>query len=184
MATTIWTIDPTHTAVEFAVKHMMFTTVRGRFNKLTGTIIVDEQNPANSRVDVEIDATSIDTGVPDRDAHLRSADFLDAEKFPTLTFRSASVQGALAKEGDEFEVAGELTIRGTTMPVTLTATFQGLGKDPWGNQRSGFAARTELDRRQFGLTWNQALETGGVLVAHNVRIEIEAQAVEGQPAAV
>ncbi len=177
MATTTWKIDPAHTTVEFAVKHMMFTTVRGRFKSLSGAIEVDEQNPKNSRVDVEFDASSIDTGVADRDGHLRSADFLNTEKFPTMTFRTTSVEGAYAREGDRFKVNGELTIRGTTVPVTLDATFEGIGKDPWGNQRAGFAARAEIDRRDWNLKWNQALETGGVLVGNSVKIEIEAQAI-------
>lgn len=177
-ATTVWQIDPAHTTVEFAVKHMMFTTVRGRFKALSGTIRIDEQHPDRSSVDVSIDASSIDTGVGDRDAHLRSADFLDVEQHPQITFRSTRVEGAHRQQGDRFTIAGELQIRGTKMPVTLSATFEGLGKDPWGKQRAGFAARTEIDRRDWGLRWNQALETGGVLVGNSVKIEIEAQVVK------
>jgi polyisoprenoid-binding protein YceI len=173
----IWEIDPAHTTVEFAVKHMMFTTVRGRFKSFTGTIRVNEQNPDKSNAEVAIDAASIDTGVPDRDAHLRSADFLDVENHPGIMFRSTRVDGAHKKEGDRFKIAGELEIRGKSMPVSLEATFEGIGKDPWGKQRAGFAARTEIDRREWGLRWNQALETGGVLVGLSVKIEIEAQAV-------
>jgi polyisoprenoid-binding protein YceI len=176
--TTIWQLDPAHTTVEFAVKHMMFTTVRGRFKTFTGSVHINERNPDQSRVEVTIDAASIDTGVPDRDAHLRSADFLDVEHHPRIVFRSTRVDGAHKKEGDRFKVAGELEIRGKSMPVTLDATFEGLGMDPWGKQRAGFAARTEIDRREWGLRWNQALETGGVLVANSVKIEIEAQAVK------
>jgi polyisoprenoid-binding protein YceI len=176
--TTIWQLDPAHTTVEFAVKHMMFTTVRGRFKTFTGSVHINERNPDQSRVEVTIDAASIDTGVPDRDAHLRSADFLDVENHPRIVFRSTRVDGAYKKEGDRFRVAGELEIRGKSMPVTLDATFEGLGMDPWGKQRAGFAARTEIDRREWGLRWNQALETGGVLVANSVKIEIEAQAVK------
>jgi len=176
--TTIWQIDPAHTTVEFAVKHMMFTTVRGRFKALSGTIRIDEQHPDRSSVDVSIDASSIDTGVGDRDAHLRSADFLDVEQHPQITFRSTRVEGAHRQQGDRFTIAGELQIRGTKIPVTLSATFEGLGKDPWGKERAGFAARTEIDRRDWGLRWNQALETGGVLVGNTVKIEIEAQAVK------
>ena len=177
MATT-WEIDPNHTTVEFAVKHMMFTTVRGRFKGVDGTISIDEQNPNASRVEVEIDAASIDTGVGDRDTHLRSADFLDVQNHPKLTFRSTRVEGAHRKEGDHFKVTGVLTIRGNAQEVTLDCTFEGLGKDPWGAQRTGFNARTEIDRREWGLKWNQALETGGILVANSVKIEIEAQAVK------
>ena len=179
MASTLtWQIDPAHTTIEFAVKHMMFTTVRGRFKKFSGTIRVDEQNPDKSRVDVDIDAGSIDTGEPDRDAHLRSADFLDVDSHPNMVFRSTRVDGAMKKAGDRFKVTGELQIRGTAMPVTLDVTFEGVGNDPWGKQRAGFSARTEIDRREWGLRWNQALETGGVLVGHAVKIEIEAQAIK------
>jgi polyisoprenoid-binding protein YceI len=176
--TTIWEIDPAHSTIEFAVKHMMFTTVRGRFKSFTGTVRADERDPDGSRVDVTIEAESIDTGVADRDAHLRSADFLDVENHPRIIFRSTQVDGAHKKSGDRFTVAGELEIRGTRVPVTLEATFEGIGKDPWGKQRAGFSARTEIDRRDWGLRWNQALETGGVLVGHNIRIEVEAQAVK------
>ena len=178
MDTSTWAIDPAHTSVEFAVKHMMFTTVRGRFKSFSGTIRVNEQNPDKSGAEVTIDAASIDTGVSDRDAHLRSADFLDVENHPEITFRSTRVDGAHKKEGDRFKIAGELEIRGKSMPVTLDVTFEGLGKDPWGKQRAGFSARTEIDRREWDLRWNQALETGGVLVGHSVKIEIEAQAVK------
>ena len=181
---TTWQLDPAHTTIEFAVKHMMFTTVRGRFKTFTGTVTVDEQQPNQSAVNVEIDASSLDTGVGDRDTHLRSADFLDVEKHPKITFRSTSVtgtQGPTAKPGHTFKVSGDLEIRGKAMPVELDVTFGGLGTDPWGKQRAGFAARTEIDRREWGLRWNQALETGGVLVANSVKIEIEAQAVnEGE----
>ena len=175
---TIWEVDSAHTTIEFAVKHMMFTTVRGRFKNFTGTVRVDERNPDLSGVDVDIEAASIDTGVADRDTHLRSADFLDVGNHPRITFRSTGVDGAHAKDGDHFRITGDLEIRGRVMPVTLEVTFEGVGKDPWGKQRSGFSARTEIDRREWGLRWNQALETGGVLVANSVKIEIEAQAVK------
>ena len=179
--TTTWQLDPAHSSVQFAVKHMMFTTVRGRFKDVKGTIEVDEQNPDRSSVNVEISATSIDTGVADRDTHLRSADFLDVEHYPTITFRSKRVEGALAKEGDEFRVIGDLTIHGTAKEVTLDCTFEGRGKDPWGGERAGARATTRIDRRDWGLEWNQALEAGGILVGHELRIEIEAQAVKAVP---
>lgn len=181
--TTTWQIDPAHTAVEFAVKHMMFTTVRGRFKDVKGTIEADEQNPGRSRVNVEIAAASIDTGVADRDAHLRSADFLDVENHPTITFRSKRIEGATKNEGDHFKVVGDLTIRGKAIEVTLDSTYLGSGKDPWGNIKGGFEASTKIDRRQWGLTWNQALETGGILVANEIRIELQVQAVKSVPAA-
>lgn len=175
---TTWKIDASHSGVELAVKHMMFTTVRGRFKDVKGTIEADEQNPSNSTIDVEIDAASLDTGAADRDAHLRSADFLDVENHPTLTFRSKRIEGAFSKEGDSFRVTGDLTIRGTTKEVTLEGTYEGTGKDPWGGTRAGARATTKIDRRDWGLVWNQALETGGILVANDVRIEIEVQAVK------
>jgi polyisoprenoid-binding protein YceI len=176
--TTTWQLDPAHTTIEFAVKHMMFTTVRGRFKSFSGTVRVDERNPDKSRVEVEIEAASLDTGVADRDTHLRSADFLDVQNHRTITFRSTRVDGAHKNEGDRFRITGNLEIRGKAIPVTLDVTFEGTGKDPWGKQRAGFAARTEIDRREWGLRWNQALETGGMLVGHSVKIEIEAQAVK------
>jgi polyisoprenoid-binding protein YceI len=178
MATTIWQIDPAHSTIEFSVKHMMFTTVRGRFTRFTGTISADDQDPNNSTAAVEIDAASIDTGAADRDTHLRSADFFDVQQHPTLTFRSTRVTGAQSKAGDRFEMTGELTIRGKAITVTLQASFEGIGKDPWGKQRAGFSAKTEIDRRQWGLEWNQSLETGGVLVGHAVKIEADIQAVK------
>ncbi len=175
---TVWSLDPAHTTVGFSVKHMMFTTVRGRFTDVEGTIHVDEENPDASSAEVTIEAGSIDTRVGDRDKHLRSADFLDVENHPEITFRSKRVEGAAKDAGDEFQVVGDLTIRGTTKEVTLDAVYEGTGQDPWGGTRAGFSASTEIDRRDFGLTWNQALETGGVLVANKVRIELEVQAVK------
>lgn len=175
--TSTWQIDPAHTAVEFSVKHMMFTTVRGRFKDVKGTIVVDEQNPDNSRVNVEIAAASIDTGSSDRDTHLRSADFLDVEKHPTITFRSKSVERAVKKEGDNFKLTGDLTIRDKTIEVTLDCEYGGTGKDPWGGTRAGATAAGKIDRRQWGLQWNQALETGGILVGNDLKIELEVQAV-------
>ncbi|MGZ5443733.1 MAG: YceI family protein [Thermoanaerobaculia bacterium] len=177
---TTWQIDPNHSTVELAVKHMMFTTVRGRFKDVKGTIELDEQNPTSSTINVEIAAASIDTGAADRDTHLRSADFLDVETHPALTFRSKRVEGAFAKEGDSFRITGDLTIRGTTKEVTLEGTYEGTGKDPWGGTRAGARATAKIDRRDWGLTWNQALETGGILVANDVRIELEVQAVKAE----
>ncbi|HET7433684.1 MAG TPA: YceI family protein [Thermoanaerobaculia bacterium] len=177
---TTWQIDAAHSGVEFAVKHMMFTTVRGRFKDVNGTIEVDEQNPANSVVNVEISAASIDTGVADRDAHLRSADFLDVEHHPAITFRSKRFEGSL-QDGGAFQITGDLTIRGKAKEVTLEGTYLGSGKDPWGNIKSGAEASVKIDRRDWGLTWNQALETGGILVANDIRIELQIQAVKAAP---
>ncbi len=184
MSTTNWTIDPAHSHVEFSVKHMMFATVRGRFSEMEAALHLDDEQPERSSVEVRIDASSIDTRVGDRDAHLRSADFLDVEGHPHITFRSRSVRGAFTEPGGRFQVEGDLTIRGVTKPVTLDATYQGTGTDPWGGTRSGFSATTSIDRRDFGLTWNQALEAGGVLVGNEIKIEIQLEVVQEQEAGV
>ena len=178
-----WEIDPAHSTIEFSVKHMMFTTVRGRFKTFKGTINANRRDPNASTVTVDIDASSIDTGVGDRDAHLKSADFLDVATHPAITFRSKRVEGAADKEGDRFKLTGDLTIRGKTMEVTLDCTYQGRGKDPWGKERAGASATGEIDRRQWGLQWNQALETGGVLVGNTVKFEIDIQAVRAAASA-
>lgn len=179
--TTTWQLDPAHSGIEFAVKHMMFTTVRGRFKSFEGTIEVDEQNPGRSSVRVDIDAASIDTGVADRDAHLRSADFLDVENHPKIVFESRTIEGDLTKEDAKFRIIGDLTIRGKKVEVTLDSVYLGSGKDPWGNVKAGAEASTKIDRREFGLTWNQALETGGILVANDIRIEAQVQALKAEP---
>ena len=175
--TTIWALDATHTLVEFSARHMMITTVKGRFGEVKGEIHMDETNPDRSYVTAELGAASIDTRVEQRDGHLRSADFLDVENHPSITFASKAVKGAVDRVGDSFQIVGDLTIRGTTREVTLDATFEGRGKDPWGGERVSFSASTKIDRRDFGLTWNQALETGGILVGNDIKISIEAQAV-------
>jgi polyisoprenoid-binding protein YceI len=175
--TTTWTLDPAHTLVEFTAKHMMITNVRGRFSNVEGSIVVDNENPNDSSVSVELDAASIDTRVEQRDQHLRSADFLDVENYPKVTFRSTKVEGASFEPGESFRLTGDLTIRGTTREVVLDATYEGRGRDPWGGERVSFSADTKIDRRDFGLTWNAALEAGGVLVGNDLRLHIEAQAV-------
>jgi polyisoprenoid-binding protein YceI len=175
--TSTWNIDASHSTIEFAAKHMMITTVKGRLADARGTLTIDEADPARSSVTVEFDAKSIDTRSEQRDQHLRSGDFLDVEQFPTIAFTSRRITGASAEPGAEFKVVGDLTIRGVTKEVTLDATYEGRGRDPWGGERVSFSAETRIDRRDFGLTWNAALETGGVLVSNDVRIQIEAQAV-------
>ena len=175
--TRTWQLDPTHSSVEFAVKHMMMTTVRGRFKDVGATLTGDRDHPEEAGVEAIIDVASIDTGVADRDAHLRSADFFDAERFPQLTFRSTRVENAPKNEGDRFRVVGDLVIRDSSMEVVLDCEYQGRGTDPWGKTRAGFSFKTEIDRREWGLKWNQAIETGGVLVANKVRIEGEVQFV-------
>jgi len=174
--TTIWNVDPAHAVAEFKVKHMMISNVKGHFAKISGKLIRDEANPANSQVDIVIDATSLETREPQRDAHLKSADFLDVEKFPTLTFKSTRV----SKKGDgEYSVEGDLTIHGVTRKVTLAVegpTPQ--TKDPWGNTRIGISATTKINRKDFGLTWNAALETGGLLVGEEVSISLEVEFIK------
>lgn len=175
--TTTWTIDASHSAAEFSAKHMMITTVKGRIADVRGAITLDEANLGNSSVAVELAAASIDTRSEQRDAHLRSADFLDADRFPTIVFRSRRIEGAKLAEGDGFRVVGDLTIHGVTREVALDATYEGRGRDPWGGERVSFSATTKIDRREFGLTWNAALEAGGVLVSNDIRIQLEVQAV-------
>ncbi len=175
---TTWVIDPTHSLVEFSAKHLMITTVKGRFAGVRGTIGVDQANPASSKAEVTIDASSIDTRTEQRDQHLRSADFLDVANHPEITFRSAKVVGRFASPGDSFRLIGALTIRGVTREVELDASFEGQGKDPWGGHRMSFSATTKIDRRDFGLTWNQALETGGILVGNEIKIALEVQATQ------
>jgi len=156
---------------------MMMTTVRGRFKQVQGTLTADEEHPEGCCADVDIDVASLDTGSPDRDAHLRGTDFFDAERFPKITFHSTAIEGNVREEGDRFRVVGDLTIRDSTMEVALDCVFEGRGQDPWGNDRAGFSGSAEIDRREWGLRWNQTIETGGVLVANKVRIEIEVQFV-------
>ena len=173
-----WQLDPAHSSVEFSVKHMMMTTVRGRFKSVQATLTGDRDHPEAAGVEATMSAASVDTGVADRDGHLRGPDFFDAERFPQITFRSTRIEGNAPKqEGDRFKLAGELVIRDTTMEVVLDCEYEGRGTDPWGKTRAGFHFRTELDRREWGLKWNQALETGGVLVANKVRVEGEVQFV-------
>jgi polyisoprenoid-binding protein YceI len=172
---TVWEIDPKHTLVEFSVRHMMFTTVKGRFTGVSGTIhCVDEADPSQAQVEAEIDAASISTGDEQRDAHLRSADFLDTENYPTISFKSTRVE---ARNTEELRVVGKLTVHGTTREVTLEATFNGRGKNPWGQEVAGFSAQTTINRKEFGLTWNAALESGGLLVGDKLEILIEVQAI-------
>jgi polyisoprenoid-binding protein YceI len=171
--TTTWNIDPSHSTVGFSIRHMVFSKVRGRFLKLTGAIQLDD-DLAKSWVEVTIDAASIDTGTAQRDNHLRSADFFDVEQFPELRFRSARVEDL--GEG-RLRVVGELTIRDTTREVALDVEPAGRGMDPWGNERIGYVANASIDRKDFGLKWNQLLEAGGVLVGDRVDIELDVQAV-------
>jgi polyisoprenoid-binding protein YceI len=174
---TTWQLDPAHSSVEFAVKHMMMTTVRGRFKQFKATLHGDRDHAENAAVEGVIETASIDTGVADRDGHLRSADFFNSEAHPQITFRSTRVENPPKKEGDRFKVVGELTMHGTTMEVELDCEYLGRGADPWGKTRAGFSFRTEFNRQDWGLKWNQTMETGGVLVANKVKVEGEGQFV-------
>ena len=169
-----YALDPSHSQVGFAVRHVMVSKTRGRFSDFAGTVEIGE-SPLESSVAVTIQTASIDTRDEQRDGHLRSGDFFDAEAWPTMTYESRSVR----KVGEgRYIVDGDLTIKGVTKPIPLELTFEGGAADPWGGVRIGFSAKAELDREAFGLTWNQALETGGVLVGKKVSIEIEAEAVK------
>ncbi|HXF50418.1 MAG TPA: YceI family protein [Dehalococcoidia bacterium] len=173
-AVSTWTIDPAHSIAEFAVRHMMVSTVKGRFRSMEGVITLDEERPERSSVVASIDVASIDTAEPDRDAHLRSDDFFNAERFPKMTFRSTRVERV---DDERWKVYGDLTIRDVTKEVVLDTEFEGRTKDPWGNERVGFSATTELNRKEFGLRWNQVLETGGVVVGDRVKVSLHIEAV-------
>jgi polyisoprenoid-binding protein YceI len=171
---TEWKLDPTHTIVEFSAKHLMITTVKGRITDIEGSIFTDEKNPKNSSVQATLNAISIDTRTEQRDQHLRSADFLHVEKYPTIGFKSTRIEG----DKKEFKLTGDLTIRDVTREITLDVQFEGQTKDPWGGERVGFSAQGKIDRREFGLTWNQLLETGGLAVGNDIKINIEVEAVK------
>jgi len=173
--TSTWAIDAGHSLAEFGVKHMMVSTTKGRFSDITGTITVDEANPANSSVDVTINVASVSTHDERRDAHLKSADFFDAENYPTITFKSTKVE---PKGDGNVNVTGDLTIHGVTKPITLEAEFNGRGTSPWGTEVLSYAAETSISRKDFGLSYNVALETGGMLVGDKVKIALEVEAVK------
>ncbi len=179
MATNHWDIDVGHSAVHFWVRHMVISKVHGRFARWSGSLELDLDDLTRSSLDVRIDAASIDTQVGDRDAHLRSADFLDVAHHPEILFRSKRIE----KTGAGYRVTGDLSLRGVVREVALEAEYAGTGRDPWGNERAGFSAKASLDRREFGLVWNAALETGGVLVGEKVEIAIELEAVKKAAAA-
>ena len=170
-----WELDPTHSAVEFSAKHMMITTVRGRFNKFDVKLNLDENNPTNSSVEVTIEAATLDTREPKRDDHLRSGDFLEVETYPNITFKSKRVEQV---GEDHYRVIGDLTIRDVTREVELDTTLEGRAVNPWGKEVIAFDAKTSINRKDYGLKWNVALETGGMLVGETVKIEIQVQAVK------
>lgn len=175
MAKTIWTIDPTHSEIGFKVKHMMFTNVSGKFSQFEASIESNEDNFETASIQFKANVASIDTANGDRDNHLRGTDFFDVEKFPTLSFASESVK----KVGnDSYQVTGDFTIKDVTKKITLNAEYSGLMKDPWGNTRAGFSLSGAINRKEFGLTWNAALETGGVLVGEEVKLLCEIQLIK------
>jgi polyisoprenoid-binding protein YceI len=172
--TTTWTLDPTHSIAEFSVKHLIVTTVKGRFRELEATMHIDEGAIESSSVTASIDVASIDTNLADRDSHLRSDDFFNAEQYPKITFRSTRVEKV---GGEKYVVHGDLTIRDVTKPVVLDTEFEGQVDDPWGNRRAAFTATTVISRKDFNVRWNQALETGGAVVSDNVKITLHVEAV-------
>ncbi|MGJ3238556.1 MAG: YceI family protein [Anaerolineae bacterium] len=179
---TQWTFDPTHSSADFTVRHMMVSNVRGSLGPISGTLDFDPENPSEASVDVTIDVTAINTGAEDRDNHLRSADFFEVEKYPNMIFKSTSVESTGSNSA---AVTGDLTIRDVTRQVTLNVEFMGQGASPFGDTRAGFEATTTINREDFGLTWNQTLETGGVLVSKEVKVSLDVQTVlVAEPASV
>ena len=174
MNTERWEIDSSHSSIHFSVRHLVIAKVRGQFRRWTGTVVVPDNDFGRAALDVVVDTASIDTGVADRDTHLRSADFLDVEQFPEITFRST---GVTRTASDRLRLDGDLTIKGVTRTVVLDVEQLGTAKDPWGNERAAFSATTAVDRKEFGLTWNQVLETGGVMVGDRIEIAIDIEAV-------
>jgi polyisoprenoid-binding protein YceI len=176
---TAWAIDPAHTDVEFSVRHMMLSNTKGHFSGISGTILMDEQDLTNSSVEVSIDTSTVDTREPNRDAHLKSADFFEAEKYPAMTFKSTNIK----KVHDEtYEVTGDLTIKDVTRPVVLETTYNGRNTSPWGTQVVSVSAETSINRKDYGLTYNVALETGGFMVGDKIKISIELEAILQQDA--
>jgi polyisoprenoid-binding protein YceI len=175
-ARTVWHIDPVHTLVELSAKHMMFTTVKGRFTGVRGTVREDPADVRRSSVTIEIDAATITTGDAQRDAHLRSADFLDVDSNPTISFRSTRIEGS----PDRFRLIGDLTIRGATREIALDAEFVGRATNPFGKDVAGYTATGQISRKEYGLTWNVGLETGGVLVGDTIKISLDVQVVRAE----
>lgn len=175
MEKTIWTVDPTHSEVGFKVKHMMFTNVSGKFNDFSVNVENENDDFSTSSIVFTAAIASIDTNNSDRDNHLKSADFFDAETYPSMNFQSKSIEKV---DENNFKVLGDLTIRDTTKPVEFAVEYSGLMKDPWGNVKSGLSVEGKINRKEFGLTWNAALETGGVLVGEDIKLSAEIQLVK------
>lgn len=175
MAKSKWVLDTAHSNVEFTVRHMMIAKVKGTFHEFTATIEADPEDLTTADIEFEIDVKSVDTRNADRDNHLRSADFFDADNHPKMTFKATRI----VKKGDgEYEVTGDLTIRGVTRQETFDVTFEGAGKDPWGNEKAGFSVSGAINRSHYGLTWNAVLETGGVMVSDEVKINLDIEAIK------
>jgi len=175
MAKTKWAVDTMHSSIDFSIRHMMIAKVKGSFNQFEASIEADPKDLTTADIAFSVDVASVDTRNADRDAHLRSADFFDVENHPKMTFKATKIE----RTGDgEYEVTGDLTIRGVTRSETFKVTFEGAGKDPWGNYKAGFSAEGTIKRSDYGLTWNAALETGGVLVGDEVKIHLEIEAAE------
>lgn len=172
--TTLWTVDPAHSSAEFSIRHLMITSVKGHFTGIAGMVRGNPEDLSNAEVQLTIDVATVDTRQAERDQHLRSGDFFHADEYPTMTFVSKSIR---PKEAGLYEVTGDLTIRGVTKEVTAQVTFDGIAKDPWGGTRAGFTATTRINRRDFGLHWNVALEAGGVLVGDEVKVSVELETV-------
>ena len=170
-----WEIDSSHSGIHFSVRHLVIAKVRGKFARWSGTVLVEDGDLGRGSVSVVIDTTSIETGVADRDTHLKSADFLDVANHPEMTFKG---KGAETLASDKLRVVGDLTIHGVTREVVLDAEYAGRTKDPWGNERLAFSAKASIERKDFGLKWNQVLETGGVMVGERIDIEIDIEAVK------
>ncbi|MFF7973646.1 YceI family protein [Streptomyces sp. NPDC007905] len=170
-----YTIDPAHTTIGFVARHAMVTNVKGSFQDFTGTLHLDGEDPAKSTATLDVSMESIETGNADRDGHLKSSDFFKTDEFPTMTFRSTKAE---ALGGDEYRVTGDLSILGVTKPITIDLEFNGAAKDPFGNERVGFEGRTEILRSEWGLTWNAALETGGVLVSDKIKLNFDISAIK------
>ncbi|MCM3167343.1 YceI family protein [Peribacillus frigoritolerans] len=175
MTNTKWIVDPTHSAIEFSVKHMMIAKVKGSFNKFEASILANPSDLTTAEIDFTVDVASIDTRNADRDNHLRSADFFDVEKNPTLTFKSTKI---VKTDADEYDVTGNVTLNGVTQEETFNITFEGQGKDPWGNEKAGFSGKGKVKRSDYGLTYNAALETGGVLIGDQITLTIEIEAAK------
>lgn len=177
MVKTKWVLDAVHSSVDFSVKHMMIANVKGTFNSFDALIEADPTDLTTAKIEFTVHTASVNTRNNDRDTHLRSADFFDVENYPNMTFKATDITKT---DDGEYDVSGDLTIRGTTKAQNFTVTYEGSGKDPWGNEKAGFSVKGSINRSDYGLTWNAALETGGVLVGDKIKISLDVQAAKGE----